>query len=164
MKILFGAAVLALVALAAVLWTAAAFTFSALPEPGAMETRFANAAKHWQIRRAARSVSSPPAGDTKASVKEGSNLYGVHCQRCHGQTGRTPTTIGRWMYPRAADLGSDRVQKWSDAELFWIAKNGIRMTGMPAFGKTETDENLWHIVHFLRTLRNGPMKAPDAGD
>jgi len=57
------------------------------------------------------------------------------------------------MYPRAADLTSHEVQRYSDRELFWILKNGIRLSGMPAFGKEETDEHIWNLVHYVRTLR-----------
>ncbi len=53
---------------------------------------------------------------------------------------------GRWMYPRAADLTSREVQRYSDRELFWIIKNGIRLSGMPAFAKVESDEHIWDIV------------------
>lgn len=55
---------------------------------------------------------------------------------CHGPDGHTPTDSGRWMYPRASDLTSFPVQRYSDRELFWIVKNGIRLSGMPAFGKS----------------------------
>jgi mono/diheme cytochrome c family protein len=57
------------------------------------------------------------------------------------------------MYPRASDLTSPAVQGYSDSELFWIVKNGIRLSGMPAFGKVESDEHIWNLVHYLRTLR-----------
>lgn len=75
---------------------------------------------------------------------------------CHGLSGRTQTDAGRWMYPRAADLGSAHVQQYSDRELFWIIKNGIRLSGMPAFGKVETDERIWDLVHYTRTFRSSP--------
>ena len=65
------------------------------------------------------------------------------------------------MYPRAADLGSAEVQKYSDRELFWIVKNSIRLSGMPAFGRVESDERIWHLVRFVRTV---PSHAnPSAG-
>jgi mono/diheme cytochrome c family protein len=60
------------------------------------------------------------------------------------------------MYPRAADLGSAEVQRYSDRELFWIVKNGIRLSGMPAFGKVESDEAIWDLVRFVRTLPSKP--------
>jgi len=56
------------------------------------------------------------------------------------------------MYPRVADLTSKRVQSYSDQELFWIIRNGIRLTGMPAFGKVETDDHIWDLVNYVRTL------------
>lgn len=80
---------------------------------------------------------------------------------CHGLNGRTPTDAGSWMYPRAADLGSQEVQRYSDRELFWIIKNGIRLSGMPAFGKVETGEHIWNLVHFLRKLpASGGVTTP----
>jgi hypothetical protein len=57
------------------------------------------------------------------------------------------------MHPRAADLSSEQVQNFSDQELFWIIQNGIRFTGMPAFGKVETANHIWDLVNYVRTLR-----------
>jgi len=57
------------------------------------------------------------------------------------------------MYPRAADLTSEQVQSFSDQELFWIIQNGIRDTGMPAFGKVESGDHIWNLVDYVRTLR-----------
>ena len=56
------------------------------------------------------------------------------------------------MYPRVTDLTSKDVQSYSDQELFWIIKNGIRFTGMPAFGKVETADNIWGLVNCVRFL------------
>jgi mono/diheme cytochrome c family protein len=65
------------------------------------------------------------------------------------------------MYPRASDLTSFPVQRYSDRELFWIVKNGIRLSGMPAFGKVESDEHIWNLVHYLRTLKESDH--PESG-
>jgi mono/diheme cytochrome c family protein len=56
------------------------------------------------------------------------------------------------MYPRASDLTAPMVRQYSDSELFWIVKNGIRLSGMPAFAKVESDENIWNLVRYVRTL------------
>lgn len=56
------------------------------------------------------------------------------------------------MYPPAVDLGGADVQAWSDAEMFWIIKNGIRLTGMPGFGRALSDEEIWPLVHYIRTM------------
>jgi mono/diheme cytochrome c family protein len=131
---------------------ASQFNLSALPEPGKTETVIATKAKNFLVRRYSR-VGIPPApADTRASIEEGDKLFGTECAACHGLDGHKLTDAGRWMYPRAADLTSPEVQGYSDRELFWIVKNGIRLSGMPAFGKVESDEHIWNLVHFVRTL------------
>jgi len=90
------------------------------------------------------------------SLTEGDMLFGTDCSECHGYSGRKPTDAGKWMYPRAADLGGEAVQQYSDRELFWIVKNGIRLSGMPAFGRVESDEHIWNLVHYVRTLQRSP--------
>ena len=129
------------------------FSLSALDEPGRAETYLATKAKHMLVARDSRSVPPEPAS-TPASIAAGEKLYGAECALCHGLNGRTPTDTGRWMYPRAADLTSGQVQQYSDRELFWILKNGIRLSGMPAFGRVETDEHIWQLIQYVRTLRH----------
>jgi mono/diheme cytochrome c family protein len=85
-------------------------------------------------------------------------LFVGRCSACHGIDGRTPTEIGRWLYPRASDLGSPRVQEWSDRELFWIIQNGIRLTGMPGFGKLHSDEDIWALARYVRSLGTQSQK------
>ncbi len=134
---------------------------SALPEPGRMETLLAIKGKQFLIRRASRGEIPPPPADMQTSLTEGDKVFGTDCSECHGNSGRKPTDAGRWMYPRAADLGSSEVQMYSDRELFWIVKNGIRLSGMPAFGRVESDEHIWDLVHFVRTL---PSNANPKGE
>ena len=129
------------------------FSLSALDEPGRAETYLATKAQHMLVARDSRGVPPEPASTT-ASIAAGEKLYGAECAMCHGLNGRTPTDAGRWMYPRAADLTSEQAQQYSDRELFWIVKNGIRLSGMPAFGKVETDEHIWQLVQYGRTLRH----------
>jgi len=156
------AAILALMFLGGAL-LASQFNLSALPEPGKAETLLATKAKRFMIRRASQGEIPPPPKDMKASLVEGDKIFGTDCSECHGNSGRKPTDAGRWMYPRAADLGSADVQKYSDKELFWIVKNGIRLSGMPAFGKVESDENIWDLVRFVRTLPANPS-SKSGGD
>jgi mono/diheme cytochrome c family protein len=128
------------------------FHLSALQEPGPVETRAANAAKQFFIRLASHEGIPRRPLDTKASIEAGGTLYGLDCGACHGVDGRAQTPSGQWMYPRAADLTSKRVQSYSDQELFWIINNGIRFTGMPGFGKVETPDDIWSLVNYMRTL------------
>jgi mono/diheme cytochrome c family protein len=135
----------------------------ALHEPGTAETFLATNIKKILIARSSRQGIRPAPTDLKASIKEGETVYGTDCSMCHGMDGRTPTDTGRWMYPRASDLTSPTVQQYSDRELFWIIKNGIRLTGMPAFGKVEPDEHIWNLVTYVRTLP-GNTAAKKEGD
>jgi mono/diheme cytochrome c family protein len=130
----------------------AQFRLDALQEPGRVETALATRAKRTLIRRSSRDGIPPAPTNLGASVEEGDKLYGTDCGGCHGLDGNKLTDAGRWMYPRAARLASHEVQQYSDRELFWIVKNGIRLSGMPAFGNVESDEHIWNLVHYIRTL------------
>jgi mono/diheme cytochrome c family protein len=106
-------------------------------------------------RRAAREeIAAPPADRyTSMSLATGKNVYAADCASCHGEDGRTPTAIGRGMFPPAVPLDSGNVQSYSDRELFSIVHDGIRFTGMPGFGGSETNEQIWDVVDYLRLLR-----------
>jgi mono/diheme cytochrome c family protein len=125
----------------------------ALEEPGQVETFLATQVKHLLIHWSSQEGIPPAPTNVQASVEEGGKLYATDCSMCHGSDGHTPTDFGRWMYPRASDLTSSLVQNYSDRELFWIVKNGIRLSGMPAFGRVESDEHIWDLVRHVRTLR-----------
>jgi mono/diheme cytochrome c family protein len=125
----------------------------AISEPGRVESFLATQAKHVLISWYSRHGIPPGPTDLQASIKQGDTLYGTDCSMCHGADGHTPTDNGRWMYPRASDLTSPGVGQYTDRELFWIIKNGIRLTGMPAFGKVESDENIWDLANYVKTLQ-----------
>ena len=150
--ILVGLIALALVATVVIL----GFTqirLDALQKPGHVETVFATQIKHLLVRWSSREGIPLAPTNLQASIEEGDKLYGIECGMCHGPDGHTATDTGRWMYPRASDLTSPAVQQYSDRELFWIVKSGIRLTGMPAFGRVESDEHIWNLAHYVRTLR-----------
>ena len=129
------------------------FNLSANPDPGRFEARIATMGKHWFVSRNVREhpVSEPASGPS--SLDSGGMTFNGDCAFCHGQDGTTPTDVGLAMYPRVPSLASPEVQQWSDAELFWIIKNGNRYTGMGAFGKTLSDGQIWDLVRFVRSLR-----------
>lgn len=155
-----GTLVLAL--LVALVTIALRFELSALPEPGQFETAVATRAKRFLIGRASRQGVPPQPATSAAGLEEGKTRYGVECAACHGMDGHTLTDSGRWMYPRAADLTSPAVQEYSDQELFWVVKNGIRLSGMPAFGKVESEQRIWEIVQYVRSLRSTAPSVPKA--
>jgi mono/diheme cytochrome c family protein len=91
------------------------------------------------------SLSDPQLIDT------GAHHYREMCEGCHGAPGVERAEVGKGLNPEPPDLAKT-VPQWSAEELFWIVKHGIRMTGMPAWGATHTDDKLWAIVAFLKTL------------
>ncbi len=125
---------------------------SALPRPGRLETSAMTKARDWLIRRAARTVARPPIDDNADAVSKGKALYGMECDSCHGQDGRHPSPIGHSMYPRVPDLGSPPVERLSSQQLFWVVKNGIRLSGMPGFARINSDKENWELVYFVRSL------------
>lgn len=131
------------------------FKLEALPEPGHLETVFAAYAKHTLVRQNSHDGIPPAPTNRQTSIEEGYKLFGTECAMCHGLDGHKLTDAGRWMYPRAADLASLEVQQYSDREIFWIVKNGIRLSGMPGFGRVESDQHIWNLVHYVRTLSSG---------
>ena len=101
------------------------------------------------IKRGAKSVTDPVSKDPNA-VALGLSHYRENCLPCHGAPGVDPAEFHEGMNPAPPDIESEDVQHGSDAELFWVIKSGIRMTGMPAFGVNHNDEEIRHIVAFVR--------------
>jgi mono/diheme cytochrome c family protein len=155
-RIILTLVVLVLLIGAGAILFASQFNLSALPEPGRAETYLATRTKRWLVSRSARAPLPPGLPYDNSSVAIGAMQFRGECAQCHGIDGRTPSDIGRSMYPRTLDLGSRDVEQWSDAEVFWIIKNGIRLSGMPGFGKIHTDEQIWHLVHYVRSLATPP--------
>jgi mono/diheme cytochrome c family protein len=79
--------------------------------------------------------------------------YADHCAICHDNDGSGNTTIGKGLFPKPPDMRQPATRNLSDGELFYIIHNGVRLTGMPAFG-TEGDQDLdsWKLVQFIRHL------------
>lgn len=102
------------------------------------------------VRHHARKVPPPPA-DLKGRAREGAVLYGEMCAQCHGSPGVSPDELGQGLMPPAPEFAKEPAQ-WSAPEMFWIIKNGVRMTGMPAWGATHSDDQIWAMVSFLSTF------------
>ncbi len=104
----------------------------------------------------------PPSLTDPALVQSGFREYHSMCFSCHGAPGHKPSEIGRGLNPKPPQLDAEAVQVRGDAELYWIIKNGLRMTGMPAFGPIHEEKELWSIVAFLRRLPEMDAQAYDA--
>lgn len=102
------------------------------------------------VRRYAADVPPPPPS-TQAVIAKGANLYAEMCAQCHGAPGITPDETGKGLMPRAPDLAKT-ADAWTDREVFWIIKNGVQFTGMPAWGETHSDAQVWELTHFVKAL------------
>ena len=119
--------------------------------PSQEETTLANAAKDVAIPLEAGKKKNP-LPDTDEVVSQGQEVFLGSCAQCHGADGRGDSDLGRNMAPPAMDLSSSHVQHWSDAELFWIVQNGVRLTGMPAWQSSISDTDTWKLAHFIHNL------------
>ncbi len=87
----------------------------------------------------------------QASVERGAGHYSAMCEGCHGAPGVKRGEVGQGLTPQPPDL-KEAEGEWSAPELFWIVKHGIKMTGMPAWGQVDEDEELWSVVAFLKSM------------
>lgn len=109
--------------------------------------------QHRSVHRAVEEFekSTPaPALDGEDRVRRGLVHYHEMCATCHGAPGVNISAIGQGLNPdppELSDAGRDAPE-----ETFWVVRNGIKMTGMPAFGVTQTDDEIWDLVAFLRRM------------
>jgi len=107
------------------------------------------------VARRMKAVQVPPLTDP-ALLQTGFLHYKENCVTCHGAPGIEASEIGQGLNPYPPELATE-AGEGNPQELFWIVKNGIKMTGMPAFGVTHTDQEIWAIVAFLKKM---PKMSP----
>jgi cytochrome c553 len=86
-----------------------------------------------------------------ADITAGTGEYKSMCEHCHGGPGVEPAAWSRGMKPRPPHL-VEAAREWSAGEVKWIIENGIKYTGMPAFGADHDDATLWSIAAFVKCL------------
>ena len=120
--------------------------------PGKMETMVARKVRHMAIPESARKQQNL-VSDAAENLRDARLHVADHCAICHSNDGSGDTMIGHNLYPKPPDLRAEETQKLADGELFWIIENGVRFTGMPAFGGEHGSENdSWKLVRFIRHL------------
>ena len=102
---------------------------SAQAEPTATEAMIATTMRHFAIPLSARRMRNP-VPLTAAALSEGRDHFADHCASCHANDGSGKTDIGLSLYPKAPDMRAPHTQNLSDGELFYIIKNGVRLTGI----------------------------------
>ncbi|HTU81429.1 MAG TPA: cytochrome c [Candidatus Acidoferrales bacterium] len=93
---------------------------------------------------------------TQVNYLAGIKLYGENCSVCHGVPGERPSVIAIGLYQHAPQLARHGVEDDPDAETFWKIKHGIRLTGMPAYTRTLSDEQIWTLALFLKHMDKLP--------
>jgi mono/diheme cytochrome c family protein len=125
--------------------------FSAREKPSWVETVLARQARKIATPAGVKEMKNPDSV-TETSTAEAREHFVEHCSVCHGSTGRGDTLYGRNLYPKVPDLTQADTQQLTDGELFYIISNGVRFTGMPAFGGEDSPESIWALVSFIRRL------------
>jgi mono/diheme cytochrome c family protein len=146
--------------IAAAAWLASQFLhggLSARATPTSAEIAVARRVRHLAIPAGARATLNP-APESPEVLRAGMMHFADHCALCHANDGSGGTSIGQGLFPKPPDLRLPRTQDLSDGEMFWIIENGVRFTGMPAFGTPGHAEQSWHLVRFIRRLPKLPME------
>ncbi len=114
--------------------------FSAAGEPSPLEKIAARAVRNLAIPSRARNEENPWKA-TPETLKEAREDFTARCAICHGNDGSGQTQVGRNLYPKAPDLRLPQTQNLTDGEIRYIIRNGVRLTGMPAWGNPHVEQH-----------------------
>ena len=119
-----------------------------------LEARIMPAVLHASIARHAPGDMNPvPLNED--NLKAGVDTFKAMCVRCHSTPDGEASVYGQSFYPPAPKLPEGMAQ-YTDSQLFWLIKHGIRNTGMPAWGSMLSDEEIWQIVSLLKNSQDLP--------
>jgi mono/diheme cytochrome c family protein len=128
--------------------------FSVREQPSWLERWAANGARHIAMPSGAKKLTNPVAYSPEA-LEEARAHWADHCASCHANNGSGDTQMGRNLYPKAPDMRTAETQQLSDGELYYVVQNGVRLTGMPAWGSAGDgagNQDSWKLVLFIRHL------------
>ena len=125
--------------------------FSALATPSAIEGFAATMARKMAVPSAYRQLRNPITPSTE-NIRRGMEHFADHCATCHSNDGGRRTLFGKGLYPKPPDMRAAGTQNRSDGELYYTIENGVRLSGMPAFGEVHSAAQTWRLVLFIRHL------------
>jgi len=129
--------------------------------PGSqLESYLMSTAVHASVRRQAPEVSNP-IQPTNENLIAGGKMYLGECAGCHGTPGKTENETGDSLYPPIPQFPKVGTE-YTEAQVFWVAKHGIRRAGMFANGKWDSDQKLWTIAAFIKRMNALPEPANEA--
>ncbi len=127
-------------------------------KPGRFERWAARASLHATLRREAGDAPNPLAA-SDANLISGIHTYSRNCAVCHGNADGQASKIARGLYQRAPQLANDGVEDDPAGIVYWKIQHGIRLTGMPGFGKTLKQKQIWEVALFLAKMDKLPPAA-----
>ena len=129
------------------------YGFSAKDEPLAVEALAARTMRRMAVPADLKNRKNP-VPLTAEVLAEARSHFADHCATCHGNDGKGKTAMGPNFYPKVPDMTGPGTQSQGDGELFATIENGIRLTGMPAWGNgtAESAYGSWTLVHLIRHL------------
>jgi len=128
--------------------------FSANGQPTALEVWTARKARAMAVPGEVKQRTNPISNGPEV-LAEARAHWADHCAACHGNDGSGQSEMGKHLYPPAPDMRKQDTQQMTDGELFYIIQNGIRLSGMPAWGSEHNgQEDSWKLIHFIRHLPN----------
>ena len=154
MKIIIGMLIgiaLVVVALLAIVYSGF-INMAATAKPSRMEEKIGEELFERSMEKRAPVSKNPYSTNDPAVLASGMEHYKENCVVCHGAPGVEASEIGKGLNPPAPLLDNPEIQETKDGEFYWTIQNGIRMTGMPAFGPTHSSDEIWKIVAFVRHL------------
>jgi mono/diheme cytochrome c family protein len=132
-------------------WATIRRGFSARDNPSVVETYVAKTARGLSVPASERNAKNPFAASAQV-LSEARAHFADHCATCHGNDGRGETQIGQNLYPKTPDMRLPNTQSLTDGDIYYIIHDGIRLTGMPAWGTEDKDDDSWKLVVFIRHL------------
>ena len=118
-------------------------------KPSRWEFSITRPAVHAAVKRSAANLSAP-APATDESIIAGGKLYVMGCMGCHGELGK-PYAEDHANFPPVPQLPHVGT-RYSEPEIYWIIKHGIRMTAMSAYGPFYKEDQLWSLAAFIRRI------------
>ncbi len=124
-------------------------------DAGALETAYGAAVVGLVARIQGAGLGANPVATTSRTLEAGRQSYTGSCSVCHGGLGEGTGTFGVTSFPPATDLTSASTRDLTDGQLFYIIQKGLGFTPMPAFGSQYSEQQIWELVTFVRTMQTG---------
>jgi len=146
-----------LITIAVITWLGL-FNVSATDKHWATTTYLLGLVRDRSVAQRASDIQAPDITSV-VLVKEGAPNYSAMCAQCHLSPGETSSELFEGLNPQPPNFSLADHKPHNPAETFWIIKNGIKMTGMPAWGESHTEQQIWDLVAFVNALDT--MSAED---